>query len=434
MYFHVLPRREVSPQMRAVQIFLLTLIIIGVGLLLSQKFWVPRLVAFVLSNEATSMEMPQNDTYQKVPTTTTKTASAVIHTDVVATTTPKQGNVASAIIAVDSVDGTKLPLGDGKRSTNPKKGYIFSCQTAFSQNAGGASADGSWIHGTTWNVREKISVRGSVVWSTAWFKSALSGLSRLLSGNGLPVGSHTGTFPVASDDPAYQIDRNPNSITAHTLQLTLPRDPTLAATATCVPMGAIGHALNGVAIFNALDGRGDDAVAHEVQDSCNGHPERSGEYHYHGPSSCIPGADKPDTLVGYALDGFGIFSRFDAAGKEYTDADLDACHGITSDIEWNGKKVTMYHYVLTQEYPYTLGCFRGTPVVSSGAQGGGGAMTGGPSGNGQGAPHGNPPREAITACEGKNESSSCSVQTPQGTLDGTCRIPPGQSSLACVPN
>jgi hypothetical protein len=31
---------------------------------------------------------------------------------------------------------------------------------------------------------------------------------------------------------------------------------------------------------------------------------------------------------------------------------------------WDGKLVDMYHYVLTEEYPYTVGCFRGTPVMS----------------------------------------------------------------------
>jgi hypothetical protein len=46
-----------------------------------------------------------------------------------------------------------------------------------------------------------------------------------------------------------------------------------------------------------------------------------------------------------------------------TNADLDACHGTTSKVMWNGKKVRMYHYVATWEFPYTVGCFRGTPAV-----------------------------------------------------------------------
>jgi hypothetical protein len=31
-------------------------------------------------------------------------------------------------------------------------------------------------------------------------------------------------------------------------------------------------------------------------------------------------------------------------------------------VSWNGEQVSMYHYVATLEYPYTVGCYRGTPV------------------------------------------------------------------------
>ena len=43
-------------------------------------------------------------------------------------------------------------------------------------------------------------------------------------------------------------------------------------------MGPIGFLLTGGVFFNALDAQGKDAVAHEVQDRCQGHPERSGAY------------------------------------------------------------------------------------------------------------------------------------------------------------
>ena len=43
-------------------------------------------------------------------------------------------------------------------------------------------------------------------------------------------------------------------------------------------------------------------------------------------------------------------------------ADLDACHGRTSTVEWNGEKRRMYHYVITLDFPYTVACYRGTPI------------------------------------------------------------------------
>jgi hypothetical protein len=275
--------------------------------------------------------------------------------------------LAAQAAQTDRLDPHRLPLGDGKVSDGPRVGYVWACQTRFAPNAPGARVNGPWIHGDSWDLTEKLSVQGRVTWPNAMFKidTANDGrlVSRILAGNGLPVATPTGSFPISPADPAFQIDRNPNAIQPRSVLLTLPRDPVAAAEASCVPMDMIGIALNGVAIFNALDAGGRDAVAHEVQDLCSGHPEMRGSYHYHGPSPCLPNQSADEALIGYALDGFGIYSRYDADGRELTDADLDACHGRVSDVDWDGKRVRMYHYVLTREYPYTVGCFRGTPVV-----------------------------------------------------------------------
>ena len=264
----------------------------------------------------------------------------------------------------DVVDVHHLPLGDGKISDAPRRGYVMSCMTEF--RGRGAQNAGPWIHGTTWDLTEKMQVQGRVMWPEAVFRITPQAngrvVSRILDGNGLPVDTPTGTFPIGYDDPAFEIDRNPNSILAQDVALTLPPNPQLAAEPSCVPMGMIGIALNGVAIYNALDDAGRDAVAHEVQDLCNGHPQVQGQYHYHGPSPCLPNETAKETLVGYAIDGFGIYSMYDAQGHELSDTDLDECHGRTSPVTWDGSQVNMYHYVLTREYPYTVGCFRGAPV------------------------------------------------------------------------
>ena len=67
-------------------------------------------------------------------------------------------------------------------------------------------------------------------------------------------------------------------------------------------------------------------------------------------------------VVGYALDGFPITGRRGDAGKLLSNADLDACHGHVGTIVVDGKRVRTYHYHATLEYPYTLGCFHGTPL------------------------------------------------------------------------
>ena len=101
-------------------------------------------------------------------------------------------------------------------------------------------------------------------------------------------------------------------------------------------------------------------------DSCYGHPINNA-YHYHAKSwECFPDKGKKNKhspWFGYGLDGFGIFGPRTIGGKPVTNDDLDKCHGHIHKIDWDGKEVEMYHYHLNTEFPYSIGCFRGTPVT-----------------------------------------------------------------------
>lgn len=257
-----------------------------------------------------------------------------------------------------------LPIGDGKYGAAPKVGYVFSCQSNFMTGIGGAFADGPWIHKDTgtFDFTAKIAVQGAVAWPAHTFTMTVSAGTRTVAGNGLPD-HDTGTFPIGASDPAYAYDRNPSSIKQAAKSWALPATPTVAATESCLGGGPIGILLTGAAFFDALDGEGRDAVAHEVQDACQAHPEMSGTYHYHSLTTCIadPGTAH-SALLGYARDGFGIYGVRGEDGKTLTNADLDACHGHTHTIMWDGAAVSLYHYHATYEYPYTLGCFKGTPI------------------------------------------------------------------------
>jgi hypothetical protein len=121
-------------------------------------------------------------------------------------------------------------------------------------------------------------------------------------------------------------------------------------------MGAIGVTLNGVVLFNAADARGNDAVANEIVDVFGGHPAQA-EYHYHAVPERLdaaPGSDGHSGIIGYIRDGFAIYGFHGVGGVELTNADLDECHG-------HSHGTLGYHYHATMEYPYTIGCYRGTP-------------------------------------------------------------------------
>jgi len=267
--------------------------------------------------------------------------------------------LATAVIAAP-VPAHDLPLGDGRASNAPRAGYVMTCQ-AFFAGAPGAFRAGDWIANGRWDPARKPVVEGDVAWPNARIDIAVEGAERVVRANNLPR-HHTGEFPIRPGTAAFDYDRNPNHIGEQAILLRLPAAPLAAAQPGCVPMGMIGFALSGVAIFNAFDAGGRDAPAHEIQDRCNGHPERSSQYHYHNWSPCLAGraADEP---VGWMLDGFPILGPVDAQGREITNADLDACHGRVGPVRIDGRIVSTYHYRFTLEFPYTIGCFRGMPVA-----------------------------------------------------------------------
>ena len=263
-------------------------------------------------------------------------------------------------------DLTSLPVGDGKISNQPEVGSVWSCNTSF--DGRGAKGTGDWMNGDgTFNFLAKPVVEGEVYWPSE-LTISVEGETRVVTGNMLPE-TPTGEYPIGRNTEAYKHDGNPNSIKAQEMKIKLPLVPELASKPSCLGLGPIGVMVTGSAFFNSLDAVGRDAVAHEIQDSCQGHPERSGTYHFHSLSLCqegTEGGDDHSPLVGYALDGFGIFGHLGEAGKVLTNADLDACHGHSHAIEWDGNERTLYHYHATWEYPYTVGCFMGTPATLEG--------------------------------------------------------------------
>jgi YHYH protein len=293
---------------------------------------------------------------------------------------------AKTVTSTGAIDPAAIPLGDGYLGTSPKVGYVDSCQTTF--RGGGAQHAGPWIDtaAKTWDMATKLAVNGKVSWPAASYSVKVANGKRVFTFDDLPTDHTTGVFPIASSDPAYQYDRNPNHIAKQTVSWTLDATPSAARKPSCVGLGPIGVLSDGVYLYNALDAAGNDAGAHEVQDACGGHPDGSSSYHHHDVPACIysKAPNGKATLVGYALDGYGIYVVKDASGAMPTNTDLDACHGTTSVVDWNGKATKIYHYVATLEYPYTVGYYHGTPIRKARVVGGG-AGAGQRRGNGPGA-------------------------------------------------
>jgi hypothetical protein len=64
-------------------------------------------------------------------------------------------------------------------------------------------------------------------------------------------------------------------------------------------------------------------------------------------------AGRRSDLVGYALDGFGIYGpRADGGRRLKNAADLDACHGHSHEVQWDGAQAHPVRLRFTDEYPH----------------------------------------------------------------------------------
>ncbi|QKV90660.1 YHYH protein [Streptomyces sp. NA02950] len=271
----------------------------------------------------------------------------------------------------------------GTSIASPARDTLYACK-------GGTLTrpDRPWIdaHGVI-DVFKRPFVSGTMRWHKV-LRVWTTATKRHFRGNGLPD-HFTGRFPVQKGTPAYKYYAEipspgyPNAaaipIKSWNLDVTVPRNPTVAAQPTCIDQLTTGMALAGgtfhLEVATDAADRPVDPNAALPLDRCWGHPYET-QYHYHGPSqTCFDKASgRPkhgvlghSPLVGYAIDGFGIYGPRGEDGKIVRNEDLDVCHGHTHAITWDGKKVVMYHYHLNGEYPYSIGCFRGTPVTVPGS-------------------------------------------------------------------
>ncbi|MFK7920193.1 MAG: YHYH protein [Ilumatobacter sp.] len=171
-----------------------------------------------------------------------------------------------------------------------------------------------------------------------------------------------------------------------------PSSPTVADEVTAIPyIGTAGVTLGGIPIFGPTEGTGGDVESLPgILSDCGSHNGPSG-FHIHliltsSETDCLFTPEEvaaAPQLVGYAFDGFPIYTGIDqyTSSWELTDeslfatdtweahsyvegsGDLDECNGLT-DEEGN------YAYYTTSTFPYILGCYTG--VVDLDASGGGG--------------------------------------------------------------
>jgi hypothetical protein len=129
----------------------------------------------------------------------------------------------------------------------------------------------------------------------------------------------------------------------------------LTSGTAAVGSGGVGVALNGI-VFDApapVD-RIKAGLTIAAFDANGGHLNPHTGYHYHaatGKSHQVASADNHAALIGYALDGYGIYAHKDPTGTEATG--LDACRGQTDTA-----RGYHYHAASAGDNKF-IGCFNG---------------------------------------------------------------------------
>lgn len=273
----------------------------------------------------------------------------------------------------ETPDLTKLPFG-GNAPTNilirnqgastPDFLSLWLC--GLPADGAGANNANDWTNADgTWDYTRKPRVEGNVTWNHE-FNITLDGNgNRIITGNNLP--NHpTGVFPIQQSTEAWNYDKNPNIISEQIVNYTLPAMPEVASSASCVGFGPAGFSVTGAAIYHGASTLGTDAAAHEMLDRFGGHTDGTERYHYHFPAQDLQDHIHPHesghaALMGYMIDGFGIYGPYGENGELLKSADLDECHGHTHPVLWDGQMVDLYHYHWTYDFPYNIGCYKGVP-------------------------------------------------------------------------
>ncbi len=357
--------------------------------------------------------------------------------------------------------GGATSTGDTTSSTTTTTTSTGSGTTCNGPDTSTAGVQCSYAH-NAYNASASVKTNSTVSWSC-------NGTTRAMTSNGIPD-HDVGTFPNADC---------PNTISAYSASASMTLNPVSTGTATKVMIvgyalngvkfdpGTAGTCtVNGTTATCSLIGNtgswniealGQTSFDFGVDEN-NAHVQPTGEYHYHGmPEGVLQklgqGAMKP-TLVGFALDGFPVYARYgytdtaDSASpvkvmkgsyqlKATPDAgrpstttypmgafmqdyeyvagsgDLDECNGrtgVTPEFPCG-----IYHYYITDTYPFIGRCVKGTPTGGTGGMGGMGG-TGGMGGMGGTPPMCAPGQTSMCCgdgkCDGPETHTNCPADCP----------------------
>lgn len=306
------------------------------------------------------------------------------------------GSASAVVLVTPSGTATTTTLGGSSTTTVSTGTTTVTTNTATASTSGVMCSFSQSLLNTFLNLTSNAAI-------------SCSGTSRTITGNGVP--DHTpGTFPNSG---------NPNTIAATNVRFTNTTQPAVVSTSGTAVDHILGFANNSVKFDPSTAESYQNAGVWKIEalnqtyfafgvDSSNAHVQPGGIYHYHGmPEGYITRMNKGTgmALVGFAVDGFPMYARYGyntatsatsgtramtpsyrlktspSAGRPSTTAvpmgtftqdyeyvaglgDLDECNGrfgVTPEFPSG-----IYHYYITDGYPYIQRCVKGTAASTTG--------------------------------------------------------------------
>ena len=193
------------------------------------------------------------------------------------------------------------------------------------------------------------------------------------------------------------VSKTPNALNLQEWSWAVPLNPVKAKSVTSIEnvLGTLGFTVTGIPIYGPTEGPSPvdqaygDPIYNKVVDQCGGHTGGDNDYHHHAITMLQQCNLSKQTILGYAMDGFPIYTTLGCLDKSckktalmssgyiktgnpksnswnaYTyqkstsDTVLDSCNGRTQP---DGT----YGYHVTTDFPYIIGCFTGTATLPKG--------------------------------------------------------------------
>ena len=395
--------------------------------------------------------------------------TSLLHPFVVSLVTAVAGCGGSTFAPPDAgTDAGTNPEGDSGAGTPDTGGGSADGSSATGEaGAGGVTTAGvecGYAY-SGYNASASVKATSTVQWTC-------TSTTRTVTGNGIPD-HDVGTFPNSNcpNTISAQSVSDTMTLTPESTGTATPIgvggigyafngvkfDPGTAGTCTVTGSTASCSLIGNTGAWN-IEALGQSSFDFGVDDS-NAHVQPTGAYHYHGmPEGILTRLAKgmTPTLVGYARDGFPVYARYGYsspmdsasavkvmtgsyqlkatpdAGRPSTSTypmgaftqdyeyvagsgDLDACNGRTDVTpEW---PKGIYHYYITDTYPFIQRCVMGTASSTGGGPTGDGGMVGMP--------------EAGASCTSSSSCGSNEVCCPSGQMCAGQCVPDCRVSGSC---